>query len=199
MFGQVVSQFLGRAVDQLAIEDPRVARAVRWMNRLQQHALGPWAATAESMIPCRVAWRTQEGATVRCHDVAIGACLGCAAAVCFGHSFIDGENGQVICRGCIERLQQLTPEPVPIPSAPSSSPGDISRERLRARYLKRLGFGNDEQPSDTDINRHWRDRVVQSHPDKARTDGQRKKRHRRTVLLNEARDWLLEEARGAAA
>lgn len=208
----VIAGLVGTASKGVRVS-PLADYYTRYVGALLERALTGWASVHAAGIRCAIELEGPLGDRNECGAPAIGACMVCGKPVCVGHALVSPEH--ILCLGCAyaaKRLIQLyPPEPAaesyrakrPPWEQPASSPFgfvDSEREteerRQRARHLSVLGLGEDATPND--VKEAYRRLARANHPDRAKTDEQRKARERKLKELNDAYERLVKRQRTAA-
>lgn len=203
MFGNLISQVLGRAAQNVETQDPTVDSLVRWLARLQIQVFGPWTQVGRSGITCDVRFRPHDSPRIiKCHSHAIAACIACGQSTCIEHALVAA-SGEVICRGCVDVAKRAAPPRSGTwgSAGSSGSTGDPRRtgddyRKLRQRYLKRLGLSG--SPTEKEVNLAYRKLAGKYHPDKFPPSRQ-KAAQKKFIALGEAKDWLLANLERKAA
>jgi len=189
--------------------NPEADRYTQLIGRFAQHAVR-WAAVRASGFRC-VTGHHDHGRPVTCGSPAIASCVVCSAPVCFDHGMISPRDGTVICFGCVGEAQQMRGSPGGQRQGPQqaggwngqyphwadqqqSSPGP-DLEKLREDHLRTLGLSPGVTMSE--IRSTYRKMAAKYHPDKARSEAQRKRLDAQMRKINEAYTWLCQNEEAA--
>lgn len=158
------------------------------IGQFVRHA-GAWAAVSASGIKCTIEKRLPDGSSASCQGGAIAACVVCHQPVCFNHSMIGPADGNVICFGCVGRLQNETNQRQSAGGNYTQSPFSQSQpEDKRKKYLGILGLN--DPVSNEEIKSAFRMLAKKYHPDKHKAANAKKAAEKKFKLINEAFSWL---------
>ncbi len=218
MIGNMLSDLLRQASELgIGVEDPVLAASVRFLGRMQSHAFGAWTAVARAGVRCRECGAPAVGAcvgcgTVCCPDHAMvsvidGACLchSCVAVAIAAARSAQAKTAAAPGGGPPYGWGGAVPGAVPGAGAsgtwtgpagrrwPPPPPAGRAREptvdEQREFHMKVLGI--DYPLSAEKVASAYKKAAAKNHPDKFRTEAQKKRAQERFVRVGAARDWLL--------
>jgi hypothetical protein len=209
-FRAAIAGLVGQATRGVRTQNPVADYYTRYVGALLERALGSWSAVHSAGVKCSLELQGPMGEHVVCQAPAIGGCMVCGKTVCVGHAMVSPEH--IICLGCAYAAKQvLHKRPAGQPAYRAARPPWDAREerpfgfvddesgddqRIRAKHLSTLGLGEDATADE--IKEAYKRLAKANHPDRAKTDEQRKRREEKLKKLNDAYDWLTRSSRRAA-
>lgn len=189
----LLQHLIGRVAQGLRPDDAISRHYARLMGDFGRHALMRWVATSQVGLGCRLVL-VQGGMRHACPHPAAGACIACGHPVCLDHAFASPQDGNLICRACVQRVGPAAAGAQPPPSA--APPAADDPERLRA--LAQLDLRPGATPAE--IKRRFRELSKDYHPDTLRglPEEEREAREARYRQITAAYTYLTQTEEAAA-